>query len=165
MSFPYEGPQNALRLRMRPPVHKLDRMEDLPMKRKTAPKPSTLKPTWEKRKADAEQKVKRVQTSTVKRAAKPLPPLQGGYKESQHPRDRFGRFVVKAVKATGHAVKSTAKATGKVVKGTAKAVKRAHKSIKRVQSNARRRASLEHRERKIALVERGKKVVRKRARK
>src|SRR5512144_2724241 len=57
---------------------------------------TTPKSTWEQRKADAAQKVKRVQSSPVKRAAKTLPPLQGGYKESQHPRDRFGRFVVKA---------------------------------------------------------------------
>jgi hypothetical protein len=136
------------------------------------PRATTPKETWEKRKAAADQKVKRVQqASTAKR--KPLPPLQGGagYKESLHPRDRFGRFAVKALKTTGKAIKSTAKATGRAVKGTAKAVGKAHKAVKRVQSNARKRAALEHRERRLDLHKREqaaglkrKKVARKRVR-
>jgi hypothetical protein len=66
------------------------------------------------------------------------------YKESQHPRDRFGRFAVKAIK-------STVKRVGKAIKSTVKGVKSAHRTVKRVQSDARKRAALEHRERKLDL--------------
>lgn len=121
----------------------LERMPDLPMK-STVRKNRTVTPksTWEERKKASERKVKQAHASTAKR--KKASPLQGGYKESQHPRDRFGRFAVKALKSTGKAISRTAK-------GTVKAVKSAHKTVKRVQTNGRKRAALEHRERKLDL--------------
>lgn len=159
MSFPYEGPSDALRLRMRPPVHKLERMEDLPMKQKAAVSngsfPVAKQPV--KKRTVAKRK------SPVKRKPKPLPTLQGG----EQPRDRLGRFARK----TGQVLWGAAKVTGKAIKGTAKAIKRAHKTVKRVQANGRKRAALEHRERRLDLHKREqaaglkrKKVVRKRVR-
>lgn len=120
----------------------LEPMPDLPLKAPVRKNRTVPKATWDERKKAAEKKVKQAQSSTAKRKASPL---QGGaYKESQHPRDRLGRFVVKALKSTGKAIARTAK-------GTAKAVKSAHKTVKRVQANGRKRASLEHRERKLDL--------------
>ena len=142
MSFPYEGPSDALRLRIRPPSHKLERIDDLPMKQKadakgTVRKNRTVpKATWEKRKAAAEQKVNHVQSKQKQPSI-----LQGGsYKESQHPRDRFGRFAVKAIKTTG-----------KAIKGTVKGVKSVHQTVKRINADQRRRDALAHRERKLDL--------------
>ena len=126
MSFPYEGPRNALRRRVRPSPHPLECMEDLPMK-KTAP---IAKPLVRKKLAPTKRK------APVK---KPLP--------IEQPRDRLGRFARK----TGQVLWAGAKATGKAIKGTAKAVKSAHKTIKRAQSSARKRAALEYRERKLDL--------------
>jgi hypothetical protein len=105
------------------------------------------KETWEKRKAEAKKKVNRVQSSIAKKRNPPTKAsLQGGagYKESQHPRDRAGRFAVKAVKAT-------VKGVGKVARGTAKAIKGTHKVVKRAYSTARRNDALAHRERKLDL--------------
>jgi len=148
----------------------LDRIPDLPMKpgRKLPDNRTSSERARDEwianrtvRKNRTVPKAKQAQSSTAKKAS----PLQGGaYKESQHPRDRFGRFAVKAVKATGKAIARTAK-------GTVKAVKSAHKTVKRVQANARKRAALEHRERNLDLHKREraaglkrKKVARKRVR-
>jgi hypothetical protein len=156
----------------------LERIPDLPMKpgRKLPDhrSPSEIaRDEWitnrTVRKSRTVPKAKQAQSSTAKKAASPL---QGvAYKESQHPRDRFGRFAVKAIKSTGKAIARTAKVTGKAIKSTAKAVKSAHKTIKRVQANGRKRAALEHREKRLDIHKREqaarlkrKKVVRKRVR-
>ena len=143
----------------------LERMPDLPMKPgRNLPDNRTsserARDEWianrTVRKNRTVPKAKQAQSSTAKKASS----LQGGaYKESQHPRDRLGRFAVKALKTTGKAIARTAK-------GTVKAVKSAHKTVKRVQANARKRAALEHRERKRerAAGLKRKKVARKRVR-
>lgn len=161
MSFPYEGPQNELRLRVRPTPHQLERMADLPMKQ-SAPlaRPvvrknrTTPKSTWQEREKAAKAKVKQVQnkSANIKRQSSPklakanekLLKQTPAFKENQHPRDRFGRFAVKAVKATGKAIKATAKGVGKVARGTAK-------TVKRINADMRRRDELAHRERKLDL--------------
>jgi hypothetical protein len=131
-------------------IRQMGRMPDLPMKpgrklpdnrtsserardewiaNRTVRKSRTV-PKEERKEATARKKLK-------------ASPLQGVvYKESQHPRDRFGRFAVKALKSTGKAIARTAK-------GTVKAVKSAHKTVKRVQAGYRKRAALEYRERKL----------------
>jgi hypothetical protein len=129
----------------------MGRMSDLPMKpgRKLPDhrSPSEIaRDEWVAnrtvRKNRTVPRAKQAHPSTAKKAASPL---QGGaYKESQHPRDRFGRFAVKALKSTSKAIARTAK-------GTVKAVKSAHKTVKRVQAGYRKRAALEHRERKLDL--------------
>ena len=128
MSFPYEGPQNELRLRVRPTPHQLERMADLPMKQSVPIARSvvrknrtTPKSTWQEREKAAKAKVSRAQQTTANQKAQSSKKLQSSneellkntpaYKESEHPRDRFGRFAVKAIK-------STVKGVGKVVKGT-----------------------------------------------
>lgn len=123
-------------------------MPDLPMKSGVRP-PA---PAWDDRKAAAEAKVKAVQRQTAKKRSAPT--------KQEQPRDKLGRFARK----TGQVLMGAAK-------GTAKAVKSVHKTVKRVRADSRRHASLEHRERKIALVERErkaglkrKKVVRRRVR-
>jgi len=148
--------------------HQLERLPDLPMK------PGRKLPdnrTSSERARDewiANRTVRKNRTvpkeATARKKLK-ASPLQGVvYKESQHPRDRFGRFAVKALKSTGKAIARTAK-------GTVKAVKSAHKTVKRVQSGYRKRAALEYRERKLDIHKREraaglkrKKVARKRVR-
>ena len=157
MSFPYEGPSNELRLRVPPSTHQLEQMDNLPIKRPaTVRKSRTVAPkaTWQEREKAAKAKVKQAQgkADNIKRQSSPklaksnerLLKNTPAYKESQHPRDRFGRFAVKAIK-------STVKRVGKAIKGTAKVVKSAHRMVKRVQTNGRKRAALEHRERKLDL--------------
>ena len=135
--FPYEGPQNALRSRVKPPTHNLERLPDLPMKqdRGVASGPSV-------RKADAETKVKQSAQKRKSPVKKPPSPMK-----TEQPRDHLGRFARKA----GAVIWGAAKGTVKAVKGTSKAVESVHRTVKRVQANARRRAALEHRERKLDL--------------
>src|SRR5262245_60016161 len=66
-----------------------------PARRKRAPAK-----TWEGRKAAAQREVQNVRKRTHEEAAKKAAMANAKFQESQHPRDKFGRFMKKAWGAT-----------------------------------------------------------------
>lgn len=107
-----------------------------PVRRKTTPAK-----TWDARKAAAQKKVEAVRKQTAKKRTA----QDAKFHESQHPRDKFGRFMTKAWGGTV-----------KVVKGTIKTAKKLHRTVKSVNANRRRNEAYDRRKRNVELSEREK---------